>query len=176
MDGLEGHPAEPDSLAILKGRDLRGGDGLQAAPQQVHGLAVDPLGRAQQLGGVRQMDRAPGVDVDPGPVAGQTPCGTGVVEVDVGEEDVAHVRQGEPLGLQGRFEMAGQGFRPRLHEDGALLRPDQEGADGALRLEAEVQQRHRAPRIGAIHAVSLGEGSAPDRQAGSGAEGRCGYR
>jgi hypothetical protein len=80
-----------DHVAVAERRQPFFGDGQHLAPQGVHQVAVDAPGAGHQAGRVDQVRRADVMDVDmrslPGPPAG----GTGVVEVDVGQQDMANI-------------------------------------------------------------------------------------
>jgi len=65
-----------------------------------------------------QMARPGRVDIDLRPMAGQSPGGSPVVQVDVGDEDVADVFQREALVVHRRFKGAEERLRPSLHEHG----------------------------------------------------------
>src|SRR5204863_368883 len=66
-------------------------DWSDLAPEGLHLVAVEPLGARQQLGGIGEVARTELVHVDRqlGPLPRERAGGSGVIEVDVGEQQRA---------------------------------------------------------------------------------------
>lgn len=80
------------------------------------------------------------MDVDRGPELRQAPSGPGVVQVDVGHEDVAHLLGGHSPLPEGGNQAGIGALRARLYEEGAFLGPEEEAGDDPFRsLKAEIQ-------------------------------------
>jgi hypothetical protein len=96
--------------------DSLGGSGYGPAPQLVHPILVDPFGAGQQFAGVDQVSGAVGVDEYGGALLSPPSGRTGMVEVDVGDQDVPDIAGLDPV-LPESSEKCGQGRgRAGLHQ------------------------------------------------------------
>ena len=108
---------EPEDV-VADDADVLRGHGHELAPEPVERVAVEPARARLEPARIDQVRRADGRDVhlECRVLADDRACGAGVVEVDVGEQEVADVAELEPaLGeavLQGREA----GRRPAVEE------------------------------------------------------------
>lgn len=90
--GIHGpHPPTRDgnAIRIAEHLDALGWDGQHFVPEAVHLVAIDPAGASQETGRVGEMRSAAGVREHPNLriLAHERPSGTGVIEVDVREQN-----------------------------------------------------------------------------------------
>lgn len=114
VQGGEGQAAGFHDVAVIQRGHPFGRGGQDVAPQGCHAVAVDARGGGQQLAGVDEVRRADVVDVELRPLL-RPPAGcSGMVEMNVGQQDVFDVGGPETAGGQavedGRQGGAGAGF------------------------------------------------------------------
>src|SRR5215210_3688931 len=135
---VQAEHAFADDLDVL----LR--DGREFPPQLVERLAVEPPGAPLEPGGIDEVRRADlrHVHAEPGVAAHEDARGARMVEVDVREEQVADVGQGETALVEPLLERAEAARRAAVEERGPVVRLEQVHAYHALLpLEAEVKWR-----------------------------------
>ena len=124
------------------------GDGSELAPEAVEVVPVEPARaplQAARVDEVRSSDLAH-VDDEARALAHERARRAGVVEVDVGEEQVAEVGDLEPLLRQPRSECV-QAARRAAVDECRLLALEQVRADDARPAEVlEVEELHAAER------------------------------
>ena len=129
--------------------------GRQLAPERVELVAVEPAGALLEPARVDEMRRPDRRDVylQLGMLAHEHARGAGVVEVDVREQQVAHVVQFEPAQTQALLQHGHAGGGPAVEERRSLGRLQQVDADHPL--AAEVQE---VERVGCDHVSILWPG------------------
>src|SRR4051794_14861968 len=93
-------------LAIGERDDPVFGYRYDLAPERVHAVTVEPCGGADEARGIDQMRRTDGMDEDAhiGLLAHDRASASGVVEMDVGDEDAGQLRGIESRGLDPGIE------------------------------------------------------------------------
>src|ERR1700752_839030 len=85
------------------------------------------------------------VDLKRRMLADEDSCGSGVVEVDVREQEMAHLREREAALAQPGLQRRNARRRPAVEESGTVRRLQQVAADDARRLVVEVDRPEHAP-------------------------------
>jgi hypothetical protein len=88
---------------------------------------------------VRRSDLG-NVNAQPGVFADERAGGTGMVEVDVREKQVADVGEGEPAVGEGRLQRRDAGGRPAVVEREPVVGLEQVAGDDALVLVVQIDQ------------------------------------
>jgi hypothetical protein len=112
------------------------------APERIHLVAVEAARTFQQARGVGHVRGACGVDVhvEIGPPLGHRAGGAGVVEVDVREQQGAHVIQGVTARAEARLQPLQRGRRAGVHQrEAAAGKPEHAGG--------EVLRRAHVPEV-----------------------------
>ena len=135
-EALEPEDAVADDVDVL----LR--HGRELAEQGIERIGVEPARARLQLARVDDVGRPDLRDVhlEPGVLADEGAGGTGVVEVDVGEEEMADVRQLEPALGETRLQRVDARRRPAVVNGRPIVGLDQVRADDALGLVVEVDR------------------------------------
>ena len=133
--------AHREALAAAEDVHVLLGHGQELAPQPVHVVAVEPRRAAQQLLGIDHVRRPPlmHVDLDVGVLAHQGAGRSGVIEMDVGQENRPHVGRRDALGPERRAQRVETRRRTRVHEGRpARVLEDGGGDDPGLAEEHQV--------------------------------------
>ena len=148
-------PSRLQRLAIGERDDPVFGHRHDLAPERVHAVAVEPRGGTDQPRGIDQVRRADGMheDLHVRLLAHDRPGAAGVIEMDVGDEDLGQLRGVESRRLDPGIERGESRGRSGL-DQGQLVRSGQQvGVDDSVpALEPEidgpdalVDLRRRAP-------------------------------
>ena len=133
--------AHREALAAAEDVHVLLGHGQELAPEPVHVVAVEPRRAAQQLLGIDHVRRPPlvHVDLDVGILAHQGAGRSGVIEMDVGQENRPHVGWRDALGPERRAQRVETRRRTRVHEGRpARVFEDGGGDDPGLAEEHQV--------------------------------------
>src|SRR6186997_3021895 len=100
---LQGPAPGRDRFATLQLAEPLAGNGQELSPQPVHVLAVQARRAREQFRRVREMRRAALVNehVNRRVFLGETTGAPGMVQVDMGQQDLANVRYPDTAPLQG---------------------------------------------------------------------------
>ena len=112
-------------------------------PERVEGVAVESPGARLEPAGIGEMRRADLRDVHQqfGVLAHEHACGPGVVEVDVREQEVAHVAELDAAFDERSFEPREAGRRPAVEEGRPVVRLEEiRGDDAVCALVHEVER------------------------------------
>ncbi len=122
--------------------DVRLGDRREFAPQLVERVAVEPPGAGVELRGIHEVRRADRgyVDLQRRMLTDEDTRGTGVVEVDVREEEVPDVGQLQTVPGEAILQGGDAGRRPAVEERRPIVRLQQVAGDDSLRLVVEVDR------------------------------------
>ncbi len=117
--------------------------GYELAPEPVERVAVEPAGARFEPGRIVQVGRAHGRDVDleRGMLTNDRSRGAGMVEMDVGEQEVADVAELEAAGGEAVLQRREAGGRPTVEERRAVVGLDEVAANVAR--EALVEEVDR---------------------------------
>src|SRR5207248_6527487 len=121
FDGLDLERRNTNAMAIVQEAKISFGNRRDPTPKSLHVVAEKPLGRSDELGRINQVRCAPRMDVDNRAKLRETPCGTGMVEMNVAEKNVANVcgRKADPTqlgcnGIKGRLRAGVEQRQPVL--------------------------------------------------------------
>ena len=123
---------EPEHV-VAHDADVRLGHGRELAPELVEGIAVQaPRARleSRRVDDVRRADLRD-VNDQAGVLPHQRPGRSGVVEVDVGEEEVAQVAELDPAGRDRLAQRREAARRAAVEEREPVVGLDEVGADPA---------------------------------------------
>jgi hypothetical protein len=134
--------------AVADDVDVLLGNGRELAPQRVEDVTVEPARAPLEPLRIDEVRRADAGDVhlQAGVLSDEDPSRSGVVEVDVREEQVAKVAELDAPIPEACPESVHARRRPAVEERGAVRRVEQVGADDAL--GAEVVEVDRGPGQG----------------------------
>ena len=150
---------EVDPLPVARGQDPRGVDGEHPPVEGVEELAVDPPGAVDETGGVDEVGGALLVDDHGrrGEVGGEIADRTGVVEVDVGEDDPGEIVGTHAEIVEAAAHRLGARPGPGLDEGGPRTLDEEAGGEAVLTPEQGVDLpdprgdqegvRHEQPRV-----------------------------
>jgi hypothetical protein len=127
-----------DFFVILENGQAFLRDGKELAPQGFHIIAIQAGGAGEQLLRVEQVRSADRVDVNACPLMGQPAGSSGMIQVDVGQENVTDVGNPIAMSIQATFEGGDGGTGTRFDQDGALPVGDEISSDGTGQVE-EIQ-------------------------------------
>jgi hypothetical protein len=91
IDSREGESTHVDDLAVLDRDHLLRWSRQNFTPQGLHLVLVDSGGTGDELAGIHQVGCAEGVHIDGGPLPCPPPGSSGVIEMDVGHQDMTNV-------------------------------------------------------------------------------------
>ena len=129
-DGADFELAYVNNVLVLQNSDALLRDRRDLAPQSLHVVAEDTARRCNQFGGIDEMLSATRMNVNRGSKLGEAPSRTGVVKMDMTEEDVLNIvsgstklaKRGDDI-VKGRFgtgiekDKAIAGFQRRRGDD-----------------------------------------------------------
>ena len=129
-DGADFELAYVNNVLVLQNSDALLRDRRDLAPQSLHVVAEDTARRCNQFGGIDEMLSATRMNVNRGSKLGEAPSRTGVVKMDMTEEDVLNIvsgstklaKRGDDI-VKGRFgtgiekDKAIAGFQRRCGDD-----------------------------------------------------------
>ena len=93
-DGADFELACLNEVLVLQNSDALLRNRRDLAPQSLHVVAEDAAGRCNQFGGIEEMLRATRMNINRGPNLGEAPSRTGVVKMDMTEEDMLNIVSG----------------------------------------------------------------------------------
>ena len=127
-------------LPALQCMDIRGRHRQERPPQGIHLIPIQPRGACQQLCRVHHVRRTAfmNMNLDRRHALDDGPDGAGVIEVDVGDQQGAHVAQRQAALPQPGFEGGQARRRPGVDERDAIGPHENSGRDHAI-AAAEIQ-------------------------------------
>ena len=93
-DSADCELAHVNDIVVLQNSDAFFRDRRDLAPQSLHVVAEDAARGCDQFGGIDEMLSTTGMNINRGPELGKTPSRTGVVKMDMTEENVLNIVSG----------------------------------------------------------------------------------
>jgi hypothetical protein len=93
-DGADFELADLNDVLVLQNSDTFFPNRRDLAPQSLHVVAEDAARGCDQFGGIDEMLSATGMNINRGPKLGESPGRTGMVKMDMTEEDMLNIVSG----------------------------------------------------------------------------------